>query len=294
MGPTPPGTGVMAPATAQASSKATSPTSRPSAPAVDADIDHHRAGGDPLPAHHLGTADRGDQHLGAPAFLGQVAGARMGDGDGAIGAEQQLRHRPADDLRAPQHHRARATQRHAEFRQDVHHPTRRAGHQARLARRRGGPALSGWKPSTSLAGSTAAIAGLGPDMRRQGQLHAGCRPPPGRRSARRCAPAARPRWSRRAGARWRCRSRPPARRGPCCAHRRPRRGPRPRAPRAGRGGRAGRRCAARQAGAQPRGDRLAVEDSRAHDRVRLKSRHRCPAARPGFPPAGCALPAAAG
>ena len=56
MGPTPPGTGVIAPATSRLG-KATSPTSR-SCPrpgqAADADIDHGRARLDPVGAYHFG------------------------------------------------------------------------------------------------------------------------------------------------------------------------------------------------------------------------------------------------
>ena len=82
IGPTPPGTGVIAPATSLASSKATSPTSRllPSSAgdAVDADVDHGRAGLEPVALDHLRPADRGDDDVGAADDVGQVAGAASG------------------------------------------------------------------------------------------------------------------------------------------------------------------------------------------------------------------------
>ena len=109
IGPTPPGTGVIAPATSAASSKATSPTSRPLpssvGDAVDADVDDGRARLDPVAPDHLRPADGGDDDVGPPHDRGQVAGARMGDGHGAALAEQQLRHRLADDVGAADHHR---------------------------------------------------------------------------------------------------------------------------------------------------------------------------------------------
>ena len=78
IGPTPPGTGVIAPATSLADSKSTSPTSALLG-AVDADVDHRRAGLQPLARDHLGPADRGDDDIGAADDVGQVAGAAMRD-----------------------------------------------------------------------------------------------------------------------------------------------------------------------------------------------------------------------
>ena len=76
--------------------------------AVDADVDHGRAGLQPVAPDHLRPADRGDDDVGAADDVGQVAGAAVGDGDGAILAEQQLRHRLADDVRAADDHRLEA------------------------------------------------------------------------------------------------------------------------------------------------------------------------------------------
>ena len=107
IGPTPPGTGVIAPATSAASANATSPTRRGSAvravDAVDADVDHRGTGPDPVAADHLRPADRRDQDVGAAAFLRQVAGARVRERDRAVGAEQQRCHRLADDVGAADH-----------------------------------------------------------------------------------------------------------------------------------------------------------------------------------------------
>ena len=59
IGPTPPGTGVMAPATSSASAKLTSPTMRicRRTNAVDADIDHRGARPDPFAANVFGAAN---------------------------------------------------------------------------------------------------------------------------------------------------------------------------------------------------------------------------------------------
>ena len=72
--------------------------------AIDADVDDQRARLDPVALDHLGLADGGDEHVGATDDFGQIAGARMGDGDGAAFAQQQLRHGLADQDRAPDHH----------------------------------------------------------------------------------------------------------------------------------------------------------------------------------------------
>ena len=100
MGPTPPGTGVMWPATSAASSKATSPTSFvlgcPASfeaffrrrHAINADIYDARTRLDPIAPDHFGNADSGDENIGIPAQVRQVVRARMGDADRAIFAKQ--------------------------------------------------------------------------------------------------------------------------------------------------------------------------------------------------------------
>ncbi len=71
IGPTPPGTGVIAPATLTASAKHTSPTMLGFAVrarhAIDADIDHGRARLDPVAADEFGVAYGDEQKFGAPA-----------------------------------------------------------------------------------------------------------------------------------------------------------------------------------------------------------------------------------
>ena len=51
-------------------------------------------------AEQLRDADRGDEDVGAAADRGEVAGARVADGDRRVGGEQQARQRHADQLRA--------------------------------------------------------------------------------------------------------------------------------------------------------------------------------------------------
>ena len=115
IGPTPPGTGVIAPAIwppRRRRHRRRAGVLPPSpGDAVDADIDHRGAGLDPVAAHHLGLADRGDQDVGAARHRRQVARARMGDRHGAMLGEQQRRHRLADDVGAADHHRLGAGER---------------------------------------------------------------------------------------------------------------------------------------------------------------------------------------
>ena len=77
IGPTPPGTGVIAPAMPCASAKATSPTSLdlPSGAGdpVDADIDDDGARLDPVAAHDFRPAHRRDQNIGAAQDRREVA-----------------------------------------------------------------------------------------------------------------------------------------------------------------------------------------------------------------------------
>ena len=107
IGPTPPGTGVIAPATSAALAKSTSPTSLPSTRLMPTSITV-APGFSQSPLIISGRPDRGDEDVGAADDGGQVAGPAVGDGDGAVLAEQQLRHRLADDVRAADHHRFEA------------------------------------------------------------------------------------------------------------------------------------------------------------------------------------------
>ena len=105
IGPTPPGTGVIAPATALTPAKSTSPTSRvlPSSAAgtrlMPTSITQ-APGFTQSRLDHFRPPDRGDDDVGAADDIGEVARPRMGDGDGAALLDQQLRHRLADQDRA--------------------------------------------------------------------------------------------------------------------------------------------------------------------------------------------------
>ena len=131
MGPTPPGTGVIAPATSAAAGSTSPHEARALAVqhAVDADVDHRGAGRDPVGLDHGGPARRGDHDLGPAHHRGQVAGARVRDRHGAGVREQERRHRLADDVRAPDDHRLTPRQ-VAEMRAQEHQAAQgRAGHQ---------------------------------------------------------------------------------------------------------------------------------------------------------------------
>ena len=136
IGPTPPGTGVTAPATSLASA-ATSPTIRdlPPSPgnAVDADVDHGRARLDPVLADHLRPADRRDQNVGAAADIGEILGLGMRDGHGGVLRQQQLRDRLADDVGAADHHGVHAGERGVHRLRQHDAAERRARHQRRQA-----------------------------------------------------------------------------------------------------------------------------------------------------------------
>jgi hypothetical protein len=81
IGPTPPGTGVMALATSLTSSKQTSPTSLEPfgmggiIDAVDTHVDHDCAGFHPVAAYHLRPSDCPNQHICRPAYAWQILGA---------------------------------------------------------------------------------------------------------------------------------------------------------------------------------------------------------------------------
>ena len=76
-----------------------------------AHVDHRGAGRDEIAGDQAGPADGGHQNIGAAAFLGQIRGARMADGDRGVFLQQHQRHRLADDVAAAQHHRVAAVDR---------------------------------------------------------------------------------------------------------------------------------------------------------------------------------------
>ena len=92
IGPTPPGTGVIAPASFTASSYATSPTSlfRPSASVRR----------DPVSAHGFGPPQGSDKNIGTAAQLGQSFGLGMSNRYRAALLQQKLRHRLPDEIGA--------------------------------------------------------------------------------------------------------------------------------------------------------------------------------------------------
>ena len=138
IGPTPPGTGVIAPARSHRRVEV-DVADEAVVGAVDADVDHDRARLDPVALDHPVAADGGDQHVGAAADLGEVARARVADRDGRVGAEQQRGHRLADEVRAADDDGLGALElrRRAAASSSIT-PDRRARPQARAARARAG------------------------------------------------------------------------------------------------------------------------------------------------------------
>ena len=130
IGPTPPGTGVIAPATSHRGVEVDVADElavrrmrlMPTSITVGARLD-------PVALDHLRPADGGDQHVGAPADRRQIAGARVGDGHGGVRRQQQLRHRLADEVRAADDHRVGAVELRRAVPQQQHAAERRAGQQ---------------------------------------------------------------------------------------------------------------------------------------------------------------------
>ena len=137
IGPTPPGTGVIAPATFAASAKATSPTMRdlPSSPGTRLMPTSITVAPGLIqsPRTISGRPDGGDQQVGAPAHTRQIARLGMGDRHRRILRQQQLRHRLADDVGAADHHRFQAGERRMHGLGQQHAAERRARHQRRQA-----------------------------------------------------------------------------------------------------------------------------------------------------------------
>ena len=108
IGPTPPGTGVIAPAIplrlgkGDVADELRFPLG--ACDAVDADIDDDGALLDPGSAHEFGPADSGDQNIGAPQDRRDVPALGMHERHGAAFGQQQRRHRLADDIGAAKHH----------------------------------------------------------------------------------------------------------------------------------------------------------------------------------------------
>ena len=156
IGPTPPGTGVIRPATLDRRLEVHI-ADEPVVGAVDADVDHGRAGLDPVAPDHLGTADGGDQHVGPTADLGQIAGARMADRDRRVLGQQQRRDRLADEVGAADDDRLGAAQWNLVAAKQLDHAGRSARPQSQVSPFASRPAETGVRPSTSLAGSISVV-----------------------------------------------------------------------------------------------------------------------------------------
>ncbi len=73
--------------------------------AVDADIDHDRAGLDPVALHEVRPAHTRDDDIALPDDSRQIPRLRVTDGHRAAFHQELERHRPADDVRLPDHDR---------------------------------------------------------------------------------------------------------------------------------------------------------------------------------------------
>ena len=76
--------------------------------AIDADIDHGRAGLHPIGFHKLGFADGGDENVGAARNGGKIARARVRHRHRRILGEQQLRRGLSEQQRTADHQRVRS------------------------------------------------------------------------------------------------------------------------------------------------------------------------------------------
>ncbi len=120
IGPTPPGFGVIAPATwlhrleIDVADEPVAVLRRGIIDAVHADIDDDRARLDHVGLDEMRLAHRGDEDVGAAAMLGDVFAARMEQRHGRVGVlvllQEDRRHRLADDVAAAQHDDFRAAQ----------------------------------------------------------------------------------------------------------------------------------------------------------------------------------------
>ena len=65
---------------------------------IDADVDDYCALLEPFALDGAAAADGSDDDVGGPAELGEVGAARVGNGGGAVGVEQELGYGFADDV----------------------------------------------------------------------------------------------------------------------------------------------------------------------------------------------------
>ena len=131
IGPTPPGTGVMAEARLLASANSTSPTSffsptrfTPTSITTAPSF---------IPFDHLRFAGSGDQDVGHADPGGEIPGSRMAEGNSGVLLQAHERHRFADNIGAADHNHLLAGQINPRFLQHHHHAVRGAGSEERFA-----------------------------------------------------------------------------------------------------------------------------------------------------------------
>ena len=141
-GPTPPGTGLSAPATS-----ATAGIDVPGQPAVRRGVGPH-VHHDRTPAHKARPHQprpprRHHEHLGRRRHGRQIHGPRVAHGHGRVPGEQQLRHRLAHHRRTSHHHRTPPAQRHLDSNRAAPAPPRRWPARRPAARSSAAPARPG-------------------------------------------------------------------------------------------------------------------------------------------------------
>ncbi len=138
--------------------------------AVDADIDDHGAGLDPIAAHQAGTAGRDDDDVGGTDDFGQAAREDVRHLDRAFAFEQKQGDRLADDVRLADDHRFQAAKIVDDRLQQAHAAERRARHETARARRQP-PDIDRVKAVDILQRIDRIEHGAGVDGTGQGQLH---------------------------------------------------------------------------------------------------------------------------
>ncbi len=133
IGPTPPGTGLIAPATSYRLGEGDIAHEAAVRSAGNADVDHRRARRDPVAAHQCRLPNGGDEDVGTPALVGEIAGAAVRDRHRGVGREQERGERAPDDRRASEHRRPRAAKRDPARLQQAHDAAWRARDEGRLA-----------------------------------------------------------------------------------------------------------------------------------------------------------------
>ena len=128
IGPTPPGTGVILPATAAAESNSTSPTSPASVLFMPTSITV-APGLIQSPLTISGRPTAAIKTSARPADGGEVAGPGVADGHGRVRVDEEAGHRPADEDRAADHDRLGPGELDPRSVEDLDHAGGRAGDQ---------------------------------------------------------------------------------------------------------------------------------------------------------------------